>query len=78
MELVRSAFAPVPILTAPYFEQEVIGPAMLDRLGDEVFAEQRRRQPCCTTTWRRSSSSENGTRDAAAADPVRRARATSS
>jgi arsenite/tail-anchored protein-transporting ATPase len=37
MELVRSAFAPVPILTAPYFEQEVIGPAMLDRLGDEVF-----------------------------------------
>src|SRR3954462_1124670 len=25
MELVRSAFSPVPILTAPYFEQEVIG-----------------------------------------------------
>ena len=40
MELVRSAFAPVPILTAPYFEQEVIGPVMLDRLADEVFAEQ--------------------------------------
>jgi arsenite-transporting ATPase len=38
MELVRSAFAPVPILTAPFFEQEVAGPAMLDRLGDEVFA----------------------------------------
>jgi arsenite-transporting ATPase len=38
MELVRSAFAPVPILTAPFFEQEVIGPAMLDRLGDEVFS----------------------------------------
>jgi arsenite-transporting ATPase len=37
MELVRSAFAPVPILTAPYFEQEVIGPAMLDRLGDVLF-----------------------------------------
>ena len=37
MELVRSAFAPVPILTAPFFEQEVVGPAMLDRLGDEVF-----------------------------------------
>ena len=37
MELVSSAFAPVPILTAPFFEQEVIGPAMLDRLGDEVF-----------------------------------------
>ncbi len=39
MELVRSAFAPVPILTAPYFEQEVIGGAMLDRLGDEVFGD---------------------------------------
>jgi arsenite-transporting ATPase len=37
MELVRSAFAPVPILTAPYFEQEVIGPVMLDRLGDVLF-----------------------------------------
>jgi arsenite-transporting ATPase len=37
MELVRSAFSPVPILTAPYFEQEVIGPAMLDRLGGVIF-----------------------------------------
>jgi arsenite-transporting ATPase len=37
MELVRSAFSPVPILTAPYFEQEVVGPAMLDRLSDAVF-----------------------------------------
>jgi arsenite-transporting ATPase len=37
MELVRSAFAPVPILTAPYFESEVIGGAMLDRLAGEVF-----------------------------------------
>jgi arsenite-transporting ATPase len=39
MELVRSAFSPVPILTAPYFEQEVIGPEMLDRLGAEIFDE---------------------------------------
>jgi arsenite-transporting ATPase len=37
MELVRSAFSPVPILTAPYFEQEVIGPEMLDRLGQVIF-----------------------------------------
>ena len=37
LELVRSAFSPVPILTAPYFPQEVIGPAMLDRLGDVLF-----------------------------------------
>ena len=39
MELVRSAFSPVPILTAPYFEQEVIGPEMLDRLAQVLFAE---------------------------------------
>jgi arsenite-transporting ATPase len=39
MELVRSGFAPVPILTAPYFEQEVVGGAMLDRLADEVFGD---------------------------------------
>ncbi len=37
MELVRSAFGAVPILTAPYLEQEVVGPSMLDRLGNELF-----------------------------------------
>ncbi len=37
LELVRSAFSPVPILTAPYFPNEVIGPEMLDRLGAELF-----------------------------------------
>jgi arsenite/tail-anchored protein-transporting ATPase len=37
MELVRSAFAPVPILTAPYLDREVVGAEMLDRLGDELF-----------------------------------------
>ena len=35
--LVESAFAPVPILRAPYFEQEVAGDVMLDRLGDALF-----------------------------------------
>ena len=39
LELVRSAFAPVPVLCAPYFEQEVIGPGMLDRLGSELFGD---------------------------------------
>lgn len=39
MELVRSAFAPVPILTAPYFPREVVGPAMLDELGQAVFGD---------------------------------------
>jgi arsenite/tail-anchored protein-transporting ATPase len=35
---VEAAFAPVPVLRAPYFEEEVVGPAMLDRLGDAAFA----------------------------------------
>lgn len=39
METITDGFAPVPILRAPFFEQEVIGPEMLDRLGDEVFAD---------------------------------------
>jgi arsenite-transporting ATPase len=39
MELVHSAFAPVPILSAPYFEQEVVGAAMLDRLAIALFEE---------------------------------------
>jgi arsenite-transporting ATPase len=34
---VRDAFAPVPVLQAPYFEEEVVGGAMLDRLGDALF-----------------------------------------
>jgi arsenite-transporting ATPase len=37
LELVHSAFAPVPVLTAPYFEQEVVGADMLDRLADHLF-----------------------------------------
>jgi arsenite-transporting ATPase len=37
LALIDSAFAPVPVLRAPFFEQEVIGPAMLDRLGAAVF-----------------------------------------
>jgi arsenite/tail-anchored protein-transporting ATPase len=38
IELVEEAFAPVPVLKAPFFDQEVIGGEMLDRLGGEVFA----------------------------------------
>ena len=37
LELVESGFAPVPVLRAPYFEQEVLGPEMLDRLSDALF-----------------------------------------
>ena len=39
MALVREAFEPVPVLTAPYFEQEVLGAQMLDRLAQSVFAD---------------------------------------
>jgi arsenite-transporting ATPase len=38
LALVRSAFEPVPVLTARYMEREVVGPEMLDRLAAEVFA----------------------------------------
>jgi len=34
----EAAFAPVPVLRAPYFDREVRGAEMLDRLGDAVFA----------------------------------------
>ena len=37
LELVRSAFAPVPVLCAPYFDQEVVGAEMLDRLARALF-----------------------------------------
>jgi arsenite-transporting ATPase len=40
LELVREAFEPVPVLTAPYFDEEVIGEQMLGRLGGEVFGDQ--------------------------------------
>ncbi len=39
LERVHAAFSPVPVLCAPYFEQEVVGPKMLDRLAGELFAE---------------------------------------
>ncbi|MBI4896926.1 MAG: ArsA family ATPase [Actinobacteria bacterium] len=38
LKLVRSAFEPVPVLTAPYFDEEVIGEQMLDKLGDAIFS----------------------------------------
>jgi arsenite/tail-anchored protein-transporting ATPase len=37
MDRVHAAFSPVPVLRAPYFEQEVVGPEMLDRLAGELF-----------------------------------------
>ncbi len=37
LERVEAGFSPVPVLQAPYFDAEVVGPAMLDRLCDAVF-----------------------------------------
>ncbi len=36
---VADGFAPVPVLKARYFDEEVIGERMLDRLGDELFGD---------------------------------------
>lgn len=41
LELVREGFDPVPVLTARYFEEEVVGERMLDRLADELFEGER-------------------------------------
>jgi arsenite/tail-anchored protein-transporting ATPase len=37
LALVKEAFSPVPILRAPFFEREVIGGEMLDRLAETLF-----------------------------------------
>ncbi len=36
---VRESFEPVPVLTAPYFDEEVVGPPMLTKLAGELFDE---------------------------------------
>ena len=36
---IEAAFAPVPVLQAPFFAEEVVGGDMLDRLGGALFAE---------------------------------------
>ncbi|MEZ5074069.1 MAG: ArsA family ATPase [Solirubrobacterales bacterium] len=41
LEAVRAGFAPVPVLLARYFPEEVVGAEMLDRLGAELFADDR-------------------------------------
>jgi arsenite-transporting ATPase len=35
---IEDAFGPVPVLRAPYFADEVVGPEMLDALAGELFA----------------------------------------
>lgn len=41
LQLVHEAFEPVPVLTAPFFDEEVIGERMLGKLGAEVFGNNR-------------------------------------
>ena len=36
---VEAGFSPVPVLRAPYFEQEVLGGEMLDRLAGALFGD---------------------------------------
>ncbi len=36
-QLVRDSFDPIPVLSAPYFEREVVGESMLKRLGEQLF-----------------------------------------
>jgi len=37
LQTVEEGFAPLPILKAPYFEQEVVGPEALRRMADALF-----------------------------------------
>src|ERR671910_535091 len=39
LDLVGAGFSPVPILSAPYFATEVVGPERLDELGAALFAD---------------------------------------
>jgi arsenite-transporting ATPase len=39
LRVAHDSFAPVPVLQAPWFEEEVVGATMLDRLGDTLFAD---------------------------------------
>ena len=40
LETIEESFAPVPILRAKLFEQEMVGVQLLERMGDEVYGEQ--------------------------------------
>ena len=48
LELVRSAFSPVPVLCAPYFEAEVRGRRDARPHGERALRRARSRARCCT------------------------------
>ncbi len=61
LELVREGFDPVPLLRARYFPEEVVGAAMLDQLGDELFADRAPEEVMFTGTPQRISESDGRT-----------------
>ena len=74
----REGFAPVPVLEARYFEHEVVGGEMLDRLGDELFDAAGARRKSSTPSSRQELTMDGERRGAPPADPVqpRRPRST--
>ena len=58
---VRADFAPVPVLTARYFDEEVIGPPMLDRLAAELFDAEHDPATVMHTQLAQELESSNGT-----------------
>ena len=73
LDLVRSAFAPLPILEAPFFDREVVGPEMLDLLAERLFADTRPGRGAAPGA-RAGAGDRQRQRHAARAAPVRRAR----
>ena len=74
LDLVRSAFAPLPILEAPFFDREVVGPEMLDLLAERLSSASATRPRCFHHELEQELVTDNGQRHAARAAPVRRAR----
>ena len=73
LEEIEQGFAPVPVLRARYFDEEVIGAPMLDRLGAELFGDG---DPAATALLRARAADRAGRRgrdDDPDPRPVRRA-----
>ena len=59
LDLVRSAFAPLPILEAPFFDREVVGPEMLDLLAERCSPSPTRPR-CCHRELEQELVTDNG------------------
>ena len=60
LEEVEAGFAPVPVLTARYFGEEVVGTEMLGRLGEEIYGEDVDAAAMLHTELAHEVQSENG------------------